>query len=352
VSPSSKRREQVALFPFEIGGLWVEGGLLGASWALERDGYPIVLSLPSAARDFGITNPDTEMYSVGITHGTEIVAASVSVFQVAIWVESEASPDHFPPEEPGMDGQRALNKASQVALSIAEDFVALLRTEASQYWLGASHEPPTHASTADLIDIETGKRIKNVNWEYKLTVMTLMKKERALGTNIDRVVASLKDEVIVREPDLLLADARETLFQPISPSMIAASEPDTRRAVLLAAMASEIKIRETIRERTPPDRQEIVELFLSSYREVDAAIAGLPGKAMKAAVGRSLKDEDVRLFKAVGELFTLRNGVVHRGVEPNTTEARKVVTTAVELSAWLDDVLARRKSSLPRETET
>jgi hypothetical protein len=169
-----------------------------------------------------------------------------------------------------------------------------------------------------------------------------------LGTDIDRVVASLKDKAIVREPDLLLADARETLFQPISPSMIAASEPDTRRAVLLAAMASEIKIRETIRERTPPDRQEIVELFLSSYREVDAAIAALPGKAMKAAVGRSLKDEDVRLFKAVGELFTLRNGVVHRGVEPNTAEAREVVTTAVELSAWLDDVLGRQEELPPQ----
>jgi hypothetical protein len=134
----------------------------------------------------------------------------------------------------------------------------------------------------------------------------------------------------------LLADARETLGGTGWESALAAARRDVRRAVLLAAIASEVKIKDTLREKTPSHQKDLVDVILKGWREVDIAIAQLPHKAMRAAVGRSLHKDDPRLFDAVEKLFTLRNRIAHDGVEPTLSQAREAVTAAVQLSAWLD----------------
>ena len=316
----------------------MRGELLGASYLLERDGYGIVVSLPSDQGDFGIARPEEKrLFKVGISRGEEIIAATVNIFQVAIWVESEAAVDHFPPDDPrGLDGQRALTEASKTAIAVAEDFLAWLRVLGQQYWLGASHEPIRHAGTADLIDLEAGKRIKNINWEYGL-VLQSFGEDAALGRDsLDKIVGRLDQEQTVLEADVLLADARHTLIGPQPESTITASRRDVRRCVLLAAIASEMKIRETLREKTPPQRKELVAVILKNWREIDIAIAQLPHKAMKAALGRSLHEEQPDLFDKVQKLFVTRNKVAHRGEAPTLAEAQEAVQTASRLSAWLD----------------
>jgi hypothetical protein len=72
-----------------------------------------------------------------------------------------------------------------------------------------------------------------------------------------------------------------------------------------------VKIKQTLREKTPADRRAVVDVLLDNYREVDVAIAQLPHKAMKAAVGRSLHEEAADLFQAVVQLFTHRNQIAH-----------------------------------------
>jgi hypothetical protein len=123
-------------------------------------------------------------------------------------------------------------------------------------------------------------------------------------------------------------------------SQRAASRRDVRRAVLLAAIASEVKIKDTLRQKTPDHRRELAEVTLKNWREVDIAIAELPHKPMKGAIGRSLHEDDPDLFAAVRALFTRRNAIAHRGEAPTLAEARDSVGAAVGLSAWLDSLPA------------
>jgi hypothetical protein len=339
MNSESAKREQVALFPFWTGGLWVKGELLGASWLLERDGYGIVVALPSDQGDFRIARPEEErLFKVGISQGPKTIAATINVFQVAVWVESEAAADLFPPNPCGSDGQRALTEASKTAIAVAEDFLAWLRVLGGQYWLGASHEPIRNAGTADLIDLDVGKRIKNINWEYTLVARAFGEDIALNGDTLDAIVDCLDGEQTVREADVLLADAQDTLGGSRAESTITASRRDVRRCVLLAAISSEMKIREVLREKTPPQRQELVAVILKNWREIDIAIAQLPHKAMKAAVGRSLYEEEPELFGKVEKLFKMRNDVAHRGQAPSLPEAQEAVHAAVKLSAWLDSL--------------
>lgn len=339
MSPQSGMKRQVGLFPFRTGDLWVKGELLGASWVLERDDYGLVVSLPSHQSDFRIAPPgEKRLFKVGVSRGDEIIAATIQVFQVAVWLESEATVDLFPPDPRGLDGQRALTKASKTAIAVAEDFLAWLRVLGGQYWLGASHEPIRPAGTADLIDLESGLRIKNINWEYGVSIYGLSE-EVALGPpTLETIVGCLDQGQVVRESDVLLADARHALGDLRAETTISASRRDVRRCVLLAAIASEMKIRDTLREKTPPSRKDLVDLILKNWREVDIAIAQLPHQAMKAAIGRSLHEEQPDLFKGVEKLFKTRNDVAHRGEAPSLQLAQEAVDTAIRLGVWLDSL--------------
>jgi hypothetical protein len=338
-SSTPRKKQQVALFLFETRGLWVTGELLGASWFVERDDYGMVVSLPSEQNDLPPFSGAARFgFKVGITIGDAVIAATVDAIQVAVWVESAASFDHPPPHSDGHDGQRELTKASKTALAVAEDFLAWLRVLAGQHWLGMSHERPRHTGTADLIDLEVGKRIQNINWQHQVTLTAFSEDDALDQRALDEIAERVNQGRQVPEADLLLADARNTLMGPGTEITIATSKRDVRRAVLLAAIASEMKIRDTLREKTPQARRELVDLLLTNYRDVDIAIGELPHKAMRAAVGRSLHDEHPELFNAIKRLFKLRNDIAHRGATPSLSETQEVVIAAVELSGWLDSL--------------
>jgi hypothetical protein len=341
--------QHLAVFHFATGGLWVRGELLGESWWLERQGFGMLLSLPSGQEDFGLSRPPGQedfgsfnpllggesLVRVGIQQSDRVVAASIRAFQIAVVVESTVS-SQDPREADKSDGQRALNEALEVALTVAEEFLQWLRVSAGQYWLAASHEPPQTIGTADLLDIESGRRVPNIGYDQPL-VMYSQSEETALSRDVlSDVIGRLGEGRKARSADLLLADARETLAGTGSESALAASRRDVRRAVLLAAIASEVKIKDTLREKSPSHRRDLVDVILKGWREVDIAIAELPHKAMRAAVGRSLHEDDPALFDAVKELFNRRNRIAHYGEEPTLSQARDAVRAAVQLSAWLD----------------
>ena len=346
--------QHLAVFHFATGGLSVRGELLGESWWLERRGLSMLVELPSGNEHFGIGEPpgeenfgsvnalvggDEPLVRVGLRQGREALVATVSVLQIAVLVESSVS-SQDPPEADMSDGQRAREQAYEVAFEVAEDFLALLRTEGGQFAIGMSHEPPHNAGPGWLLDIEAGKESATSACPSHWSCTALAPKP-ALGSDVlGSIVDGLREGRKAPTPDLLLADARETLAGSGTESQRAASRRDVRRAVLLAAIASEVKIKDTLRQKTPEHRRELVEVILKNWREVDIAIAELPHKAMKAAVGRSLHEDDPDLFAAVRALFTRRNDIAHRGVAPSPAEARQSVGAAVRLSAWLDNLPA------------
>lgn len=58
---------------------------------------------------------------------------------------------------------------------------------------------------------------------------------------------------------------------------------DVRRAILLAAIAAEVKIKTTLAGKTPGEKRPLVDIILGSFREVEVAVAELPHKTIKAA---------------------------------------------------------------------
>jgi hypothetical protein len=265
--------QHLAIFHFAAGGLWVRGELLGESWWLEREGYGMLVSLPSEDSDFGPLIGDRKpLTQVSSRRGK--VAASVRAFQIAVPVKSTVS-SKDPLEADKSDGERALNKAYGVAFSVAEDFLSWLRVLGGQYWLLASHEPPRAVGTADLIDVESGGRVRNVGLEQRQIAYARDPAAALTRETLDQVVDRLARGEATGSADLLFADAQDTLAGEGAESELIASRRDVRRAVLLAAIAAELKIKETLREKTPAPKRALVELMLKKWREVncDRAVA-------------------------------------------------------------------------------
>jgi len=110
---------------------------------------------------------------------------------------------------------------------------------------------------------------------------------------------------------------------------------ELQRAVLLAAIATELKVKEILRS-APPKKAALVEIIIG--RDAPVAVAALFDKTLSAAIGHSLLDEQKDLFKRVWRLFELRNQIAHSGAVPDLESARDLVRAAREASEWLDSI--------------
>lgn len=254
------------------------------------------------------------------------------MIQVVVVVESSASSEDDT-EEGRADGSRALAEGFAIALSIVEDFVGWMRTEGEQPWIGPSHES-IELVRFDLIDAERGGEVRNVSIPQRLTIVARGPGAAASGAQIEAVIGRLAAGDAVPVVDVLLADAREAMDPPSVSAEWQKERRDTARAVLLAAIAAEVKIKTTLLEKAPEDRRSLVTIIVSSRR----AVAQLTHKAMKAAVGRSLHEDDSELFSAVDTLFHIRNKLAHDAQRPTVDEANEAVATAGRLFAWLDSL--------------
>ena len=104
---------------------------------------------------------------------------------------------------------------------------------------------------------------------------------------------------------------------------------DFRRAVLIAAIACEVKVKEVLRQAASEDQRSLLDFALDNPREVTVTAAdGLFDKLMLATAGRSLRQDDRQLFRHIQELYTVRNRVAHSGRLPDKPEAGRVVRAA------------------------
>jgi hypothetical protein len=267
-----------------------------------------------------------------------VLVAAVTAFEVAVDVDAPVRST-----EPGESeielGQAALDAAFPVVLSVAIDFISWLRVHAKRFRLGASHEPPK-ALNGDLIETSSGRRVRNISFNPKVHIVGFGPLAGLTVAALDEVAEFLNVGAVADTADLLLADAREALASPGVEQEWEVTTRDVRRAILLAAIASEVKIKRTLLEKTPEHRRSLVEIILKNFREVEVAVGDLPHKTMKAATGRSLHEDNPALFDAVKRLFTDRNAIAHRGEPPELHQARRDVQAAVDLFAWLNTLPA------------
>jgi hypothetical protein len=335
-----------AVFRFRAGAFDLKAEGLGRSWELERDGQRIVLSLPSMPDSFG---SHIEAARISLREGDEkesaweegrVLVAAVLAFEVAVDVEVQLGSTDLNPNEHMEEierGQATLNGAFPVALSLAADFMSWLRTHAGRYWLGPSHEAP-EVLGGDLLESASGRRVRNITFNPGLHLAGFGPDAGVTVDELDQIAGFLGAEETPGTAEVLLADAREALTGPSVEEDWRSSSRDVRRAILLAAIACEVKIKTVLADKTPRDKRELVDVILKNIREVQVAVGSLPHKTMKAAVGRSLHEDDRALFDAVNRLFKHRNDIAHRGKPPSLDEARTDLNAAVNLFAWLDSL--------------
>ena len=138
----------------------------------------------------------------------------------------------------------------------------------------------------------------------------------------------------------LLADARHLATRP---------PQDWPRAVLAAAIATEVRVKRALRSAATDGARPVVDVLLDNPRDASIAAVNLFDKAMDAVCGRSLRTDDRGLFKEVTLLFELRNQIAHHAGRPTAEEGARAVQAAVRAFAWLDSLPGADK---PRSTST
>jgi hypothetical protein len=107
--------------------------------------------------------------------------------------------------------------------------------------------------------------------------------------------------------------------------------------VLLAAIACEIAVKNTLLEVASPHQRQLVESLLQNPRDFSLAAIALFDKPCLAVLGRSLKAQDTALYKRVEALFEDRNRIAHRalaGLRPEK-DLRSEVGAAREAVSWV-----------------
>lgn len=331
---------------FEVRDLWVARDGLGFEFSVTRDGFPVTVALPRKPDDFLTWKPlpGRPYEAIGRpTAGTvdsELEYLSVKVLRAVVDIASGPRADEFadsPSAEEFIEevdfgaasrAFEALNPARDAAVAVVEDFVLWTRAGWSQAWLGLSSERLTMAGPSSVVEVATSRRLPIGLTFGGGAFASLRSTENALTRDALREISeSLERGDEAPLPETFLADAQYLAWEH--------RPPDPVRAVLMAAIAAEIKVKAFLREHASDEQRPLVDFILKNHREVTVtAVDGLFDKLMKTALGRSLREEDMPLFKRVRALFELRNDIAHAGARASRGDA-EAVRAATDAFAWL-----------------
>jgi hypothetical protein len=328
-----------AEYPFSGSGLLIRANALGLQREWTLGDRRITLSLPSLEESYEGFPPDRLGVRVGRVVGRmrdEPTLVSVERFAITFGV----TPDYeLGPDDDWKGATDLLAALYAIARDIAQDFVNAVRVRGGQVWLPAQHEGVRRDGLISIYRAGTRERLP-LSWNPPLSI-TVFGEEQA--TARDELAGLLDLVAEKKEPGLaatLLADARGILIPlPVDETR---GRLDTPHAVLLAAIAAEVRIKETLRESASSELRPLLDIVLDSPRDVSIAPGQLLDKPLKAVTGASLREADKPLFKRITEkLFPLRNRVAHYGYSPAAQEARDAVATVTDLFAWLDGLEGR-----------
>jgi hypothetical protein len=325
-----------------IDGLWIADSALGAGASFTRDGFAVRIDLPASTTAFA--GLPRSLFPRGAFGSHRSGAGATGVQEVDIVRVSVSGPLEVKAKDLGAPGTkidptlRAKIQAFHVAtLQVARltviEFANRLRTEKGQTWVGFGTAVPELVGLTSYLD-EDGQSLRVAFAEP--TVLYPLDPSRAIDVDLLTRLPNLLGDgrIEIAAEDQLLADARQLV--PSRPSDMRTARPLSQQAILVAAVAVEVKVKTTLRRVTPKDRAALVDLILDNPRDVSVAVVNLLHKAMEASIGRSLNKDEPALFKAIERLFRTRNAIAHKGEKPTVEDARELVDAAVRVFGWLD----------------
>jgi hypothetical protein len=324
-----------ATFDYRLRRLLIQSALLGSNLPLTYEGHEVELVFPIRSMqpetvEWAMLEPElfppddpaiappsaVAILNFGASPAED--RAVVNALRVFVHARDEAR-----------EAAEVLTRLRPVADAVVRRLTAWLRVEGKQPWLGLAGDMPEGVGVATIDNLDAQRRFPITSRNEPLVVHKV-RDEQIIGLNtltdvLERVTAGAKPTIA----DSSLADA--LFFLEVVP-------PDHARAVLSAAIACEVKVREVIRARVSPPAAPVLDVFLSNPRDHSLAAAQYFSSLMKAVTGHSLDRDTDPSFREVERLFTLRNRVAHGGLTPAPADARTAVGTAVRAFRWLQTV--------------
>jgi hypothetical protein len=330
--------KMTAVLHFSTGELLVTAAMVGRRQPISYRGYECEISFPNDNNDFDVHGYEHAPVLISeFGTGENANTYMVHVVQVVIRISGELFASEFTSTSSDPERDRALiaravllyDEATSVGQKLVDSYLGHVRATLGQFWIGFSMERSRPVWIGRLYDA-SGTRIPVGRPQVGKAMVkpSTFAVSAAVHGEVLRKVSSLMDPPLA---ETLLRDAQHLGWTPIN----------IREAVLLAAIACEVKIKKTLEQLASDGQLALVELVLKHPRDVSVATAALFDKALKAVCGRSLREDDPGLFKAVTRLYEVRNKIAHRGrsVHPDG-ELWTHVMTAVGAFAYLDEILS------------
>lgn len=237
----------------------------------------------------------------------------------ALWERSS------PPNEAVLAAVDAFDAARVAIEAEVEAVLGRLRALKQQAWLGLSVDRPRMVGYG-LYDPTTGDRLPVGLTQHGTSTMP-SKQSAVSRADLENAVAEVTAGAEPPLAETILADARYLAWhqEPAHPS----------QAILMAAIACEIKAKADIRARCKPEQNQLIRYLLDERRATGAR--PLFHEIPRRSQGRSLLESNKQLYDRIHRLFERRNEIAHSGVVPSADEAGDLVRGARDAFRWLDD---------------
>jgi hypothetical protein len=344
-----------ATFYFSVGELLVQPELLGTSHSVERESRLYVLGFPASderrlpddepgdaelrakfpAREEPPLPAGTGDAYVSISLAPSESLAHVPTMRADVAFDGSIGLADFahveqPKESPGFDDALALLEDAELRTTdVVEDLLAWCRAAGRQPWLGLGGQRPKVLGRGQLYDLDAGYRLP-VTTDGDAIVLHRVGEDQVLSSEqlgeFASKVAADEDPPL---PEVLRMDANYFLQH--------AEPADPRRAILMAAIACEVRIKSELRQRS--SHKPVESLILQVLNR--PPVAGLFDAPMKALTGISLREDEPVLFETIERLFQRRNRLAHQGTlvkqgEPaEDVQATEAVAAVRDVGRWL-----------------
>jgi hypothetical protein len=218
-------------------------------------------------------------------------------------------------------------RLSVVASDVVTEFLDWLKVQ-GHHMLGVIGERAEQA-----LPIKTFEAVSNTQFKPRPGLRaTLRELDSELNeTTMSAIRDNMAEGRALPTPESFLADA---LYLRRSQH-----RSDLQRAVILSAIACELKVQQVLLQKVPEDRRALVSIILDNRREIEIAKVLLFHKVMKAAIGYSLRDSHKWLYDSLVKLFEMRNKIVHEGRRYPEQDMKTAAGSAESVFDWLNLVL-------------
>jgi hypothetical protein len=320
-----------AVFHFDIGELFVREVELGGSYPAPNEPRARI-ALPGAEPAFELAVGrggfmERPLTGASISKGDNKIVG-VRMIQVSVTLDADLSAAEFDAGDGPVDkAYDVWDSAYATASEVFQRFRAAARVQGNQYWIGMAHDAPQLIGLQRLEDLDAGGTRIPVGYPRTGAVAVML--DPASVVPVEAHLQAASEEPPIAET--LLADARATYWPKVQTGQ------DHQRAVLLAAIAVEVKVKQHLQDLASPELRPLVEVIVQNPRDVTQSVPQLLREPLKTVMGHSLFESNRPLWDRVKRLFEVRNALAHRAKLPSEAQGRDAVRSAGELFQWLVD---------------